>query len=75
MPEDELEEFMDGMYSLDDGTWFARNYDFSSCQTVLDVGGGSGGVAIGLAEALPHLQVTVAELAFRSRRLMWCASQ
>jgi predicted O-methyltransferase YrrM len=62
MREDELQEFMDGMYSLEGGTWFARNYDFSSCQTVVDVGGGSGGVAIGLAEALPHLQVTVAEL-------------
>ena len=53
---------MDGMYSLDDGTWFARNYDFSSFRRVVDVGGGSGGLAIGLAEALPHLQVTVAEL-------------
>jgi SAM-dependent methyltransferase len=64
MPEDQLEEFMDGMhaYALEGGTWFARNYDFSSCQRVLDAGGGSGGVAIGLTEALPHLQVTVAEL-------------
>jgi predicted O-methyltransferase YrrM len=62
MPEDKLEEFMEGMHSLEGGTWFARKYDFSSCQRVLDAGGGSGGVAIGLAEALPHLQVTVAEL-------------
>ncbi len=62
MREDELEEFMDGMYSLEGGTWFARNHDFSSCRRVLDAGGGSGGLAIGLAEALPHLQVTVAEL-------------
>jgi hypothetical protein len=64
MPEDQLEGFIGGMhaYSLEGGTWFARNYDFSSCQRVLDAGGGSGGVAIGLAEALPHLQVTVAEL-------------
>lgn len=29
---------------------------------MLDAGGGSGGVAIGLVGALPHLQVTVAEL-------------
>jgi len=43
MPEDELEEFMDGMYSLDGGTWFARNYDFSPCRRVVGVGGGSGG--------------------------------
>ena len=62
MDEDELEEFMTSMHGLDKGTWFARNYDFSSCRRVVDVGGGSGGAAIGLAEALPHLQVTVAEL-------------
>jgi SAM-dependent methyltransferase len=64
MREDELEEFMDGMYgwAFADGTRLAREYDFSSCQTVVDVGGGSGGLAIGLAEALPHLQVTVVEL-------------
>jgi len=43
MSEDELEEFMDGMYSLDGGTWFARNYDFSPCRRVVGVGGGSGG--------------------------------
>jgi hypothetical protein len=66
MPGDLLEEFMEGMHAhaLEGGTWFARNYDFSSCQRVLDAGGGSGGVAIGLAQALPHLQVTVAELPF-----------
>ena len=62
MPEEELEGFMDGMYSLEGGTWFARNYDFSSCRRVVDAGGGSGGLAIGLTEALPHLQVTVADL-------------
>lgn len=60
--EDQLEEFMDGMYSWAGGTLLTRNYDFSSCRRVLDVGGGSGRLAIGLAEALPHLQVTVAEL-------------
>lgn len=67
MTEDELEGFMAGMHSLEGGTWFARNYDFSSCRRVLDAGGGSGGVAIGLAEALPYLQVTVAELPSVSR--------
>jgi SAM-dependent methyltransferase len=64
MRDDELAEFMDGMYgwALADGTRLAREYDFSACQTVVDVGGGSGGLAIALAEALPHLQVTVVEL-------------
>jgi hypothetical protein len=62
MPEDELEEFISSMHSLERGTWLARNYDFSSCRRVLDAGGGSGGLAIGLTKVLPHLQVTVADL-------------
>ena len=62
MGEAELEEFISSMHSVDGGTWFAQNYEFSAYKTVLDAGGGSGGVAIGLAEALPHLQVTVADL-------------
>jgi predicted O-methyltransferase YrrM len=64
MSEDELFEFMDGMHrgAFDDGLRLAHNYNFSSYQTVVDVGGGSGGVAIGLVEALPHLKVTVVEL-------------
>ena len=62
MTEDELDGFIGSMHSVDGGTWFARNYDFSLYHKVLDAGGGSGGVAIGLTEALPHLQVTVAEL-------------
>jgi methylase of polypeptide subunit release factors len=62
MGEDELEAFISSMHSLDGGTWLAQNYDFPSYQTVLDAGGGSGGVAIGLVEALPHLRVTIAEL-------------
>jgi hypothetical protein len=62
MPDDQVHEFISSKHSLDGGTWFARNYDFSSYHEILDAGGGSGGVAIGLAEALPHLRVTVAEL-------------
>jgi SAM-dependent methyltransferase len=64
MPEDELEDFLHGLnpVTIDAGTSLARNYDFSSCQTVLDAGGGSGALAIALTEALPHLQVTVVDL-------------
>jgi hypothetical protein len=64
MPEDELEEFLDGLYpwSFDSGTWLAQNYDFSSCQTLLDAGGGSGALSIALTEALSHLQAVVIDL-------------
>jgi hypothetical protein len=64
MPEDELEEFLNSLYpwSFDSGTWLAQNYDFSSCQTVLDAGGGSGALVIALTEALPRLQAMVIEL-------------
>jgi ubiquinone/menaquinone biosynthesis C-methylase UbiE len=36
-------------------------YDFSSYHRLLDVGGGSGGLAITVAEACPHLRATVAD--------------
>ncbi|MGD2155842.1 MAG: methyltransferase [Anaerolineales bacterium] len=64
MPEDELEEFLKGLYpwSFDSGTWLAKNFDFSSCQTVLDAGGGSGALVIALTEAWPHLKAMVVDL-------------
>ncbi|NIW45187.1 MAG: methyltransferase domain-containing protein [candidate division Zixibacteria bacterium] len=64
MSEGELEEFLAGLYpwSFDSGTWLAQNYDFSSCQTVLDAGGGSGALVIALTEAWSHLQAMVIEL-------------
>jgi SAM-dependent methyltransferase len=64
MPEDELEEFLHGLYpyTFDVGTWLARNYDFSSCQSVLDAGGGSGALAIALTKAIPQLHVMVVDL-------------
>ena len=37
-------------------------YDFSSYRSLLDVGGGSGGLAITVAEAFPHLRTTVVDL-------------
>jgi SAM-dependent methyltransferase len=64
MSENDLESFLHGLYpwTYDAGTWLAQNYDFASCQTVLDAGGGSGALAIALTEALPHLQVTIIDL-------------
>ena len=64
MSGDELLEFF---YSLHPGTLaagrdLAQRFDFSTRQTVLDVAGGSGGLAIALCDAYPHLRVTVVDL-------------
>lgn len=64
MPAGELEAFLGGLHpkALAAGKQFADNCDLSSCHTLLDVGGGSGGFAIGLTQRCPHLRVTVADL-------------
>ena len=64
MSTEELEAFFRGLHpnALADGKNFANNRDLSSCRTLLDVGGGSGGVAIGLCEAHPALQATILDL-------------
>ena len=64
MPEAELESFLRGLHAgaLKQGRSFAASADLSGCVELLDLAGGSGGFAIGVAQALPHLKVTVAEL-------------
>jgi len=44
------------------GRELMRRYDFSSYRTLLDVGGGSGGLAIAIVEACPQIQATVVDL-------------
>ena len=44
------------------GRDLATKYDFSSYRNLLDVGGGTGGLAIAVTEAYPHLRATVADL-------------
>ena len=44
------------------GRDLATKYDFSSYRHLLDVGGGTGGLAIAVTEAYPHLRATVADL-------------
>ena len=39
-----------------------RDFDFSRCRHLLDAGGGSGGIAVGLCQAFPELRATVADL-------------
>ena len=39
-----------------------RDFDFSGYRHLLDAGGGSGGIAVGMCQALPELRATVADL-------------
>jgi len=61
---EELEKIFRGLHgpSLAYGRLLAERYDFSSCSTVADVGGGSGGLVIALLQAIPHLTAAVMEL-------------
>jgi SAM-dependent methyltransferase len=40
----------------------AARYDFAATRTLVDVGGGAGGMAVTLTQAYPHLQATVVDL-------------
>jgi hypothetical protein len=64
MSGDELEGFFRGEhpYAIEYGRELVARYDFSSYRTLLDVGGGSGGLAIAVTEACPHIQATVVDL-------------
>jgi predicted O-methyltransferase YrrM len=44
------------------GEKLAENFDFSACRHLLDVGGGSGAMSIGLCEKIPYLTATVFDL-------------
>ena len=61
---EELEKIFRGLHgpSMAYGRLLAERFDFSSYNTVVDVGGGSGGLAIALLKAIPHLSATVVEL-------------
>lgn len=64
MSEDELEQFFRGEHpdAVAAGRDLVARYDFSSYHSLLDVGGGSGGLAIAVTEAYPHIQATVVDL-------------
>lgn len=64
-PPDELEVFLRRLHGQDTGdvaSILVERYDFSSATTLVDVGGGSGGLAIAFTRACPQLQVTVVDL-------------
>jgi hypothetical protein len=64
MSEAELLITLGGLHdgAVDTGRELAERFDFGAYRTVLDVGGGSGGVSIGLMQTCPAVQVTIAEL-------------
>lgn len=64
MPIGQLNAFLRGLHddALATGRYLAARFDFSYCRRLLDVGGGSGGVAIAAAEACPRLTATVLDL-------------
>jgi ubiquinone/menaquinone biosynthesis C-methylase UbiE len=64
MSQEELRQFFCGEhpYAVKKGRELVERYDFSSYSTLLDVGGGSGGLAIAVTEACPHIQATVVDL-------------
>lgn len=62
-PDDQM-PFFRGLYpaAVATGRDLASRYDFSAYHTLVDVGGGSGGVALAITEAYPHLHATVMDL-------------
>ena len=64
LSEDELEAMFRSTKPVAEvaGEMLAKHYDFSSCHRFLDVGGGSGALAIAMKEAFPRIQATVMDI-------------
>lgn len=64
MSREALETFYQGLHpgALTTGRTLVENYGLSSYQRLLDVGGGSGGVAIAAVKACPHIQATIVDV-------------
>jgi predicted O-methyltransferase YrrM len=58
------ESFYRGTFTecLSAGRELATRLDFSKYRRLVDVGGGSGGLSVAMAEAWPHLEITLADL-------------
>ena len=64
MPPEELENFYSGSIAAARaaGRGLAERYDFTTYRRLVDVAGGSGGLAVGIAESCPMIQSTVVDL-------------
>jgi len=64
MSEPEMATFFRGQhfFAVAAGEYLAKKYDFSTVDHVVDIGGGSGGVAIGVCQVCPDLTATVVDL-------------
>lgn len=64
MPPEALETYLRSLHPATKaaGRDLLARFDFSSCRHLLDVGGGSGGLALVIAAACPQLRFTVLEL-------------
>jgi len=64
MSPNERESFYKGLHggAMQAGRDLVKIHDFTSCQLLLDVGGGSGGLALAITQAHPHLRAAVVDL-------------
>ena len=64
MSREDLERYLGGLHpaTLASGRNLVTRFDFSSHRSLLDVGGGTGGLAIAITEACPQLAATVLDL-------------
>ena len=64
MSREDLERLLGGLHpaTLASGRNLVSRFDFSSYRNLLDVGGGTGGLAIAITEACPQLSATVLDL-------------
>ena len=64
MSDEELGAFFRGLHAgaLATGKQLAKTYSFGRFQSLLDVGGGSGGLAIAACQCCPNLTATIIEL-------------
>ncbi len=64
MSPEELDNFYSGSISSSraTGKGLVQRYDFSAYRSLVDVAGGSGGVAVGVAESCPAIRATVVDL-------------